>query len=150
MKVLLQRVSEASVKVDQERVGRISRGLLLLVGISEQDTEEDVQFVAHKCVNLRIFEDDHGKMNRSLLESGGEILAISQFTLMGDTRKGRRPSFVRAASPEKGRLLYESFIEKLKNYDVNVQTGIFGAMMDVQLVNYGPVTVMVESKNESQ
>ncbi len=146
MRVVVQRVKHASVTVDGKVVGKIGRGLLLLIGVAQTDSEEDVNFVADKCVNLRIFEDEQGKMNRSLLEVGGEILAISQFTLLGDTRKGRRPSFVNAADPQKGNAFYKKFIERLRSHDVKVETGIFGAMMDVEFLNYGPVTLIVESK----
>lgn len=146
MKVVVQRVSEASVSVDGIIAGKIQKGLLLLIGVAKTDEPEDIDFVADKCLNLRIFEDEEGKMNRSLLETGGEILAISQFTLLGDTRKGRRPSFIDAASPEKGNDYYLRFIERLRQPGVHVETGIFGAMMDVRLVNYGPVTIIVNSK----
>ena len=146
MRVVVQRVTSAKVEVDGETVGMIGNGLLLLIGVAQDDTREEVEFVAGKCANLRIFEDDQNKMNRSLLEVGGEILAISQFTLLGDTRKGRRPSFIGAAEPEKGNALYEYFIECLKREDIHVEKGIFGAMMDVQLTNRGPVTLIVESK----
>ncbi|APF19537.1 D-tyrosyl-tRNA(Tyr) deacylase [Caldithrix abyssi DSM 13497] len=146
MKVVVQRVKQASVKVDGKTVGQIGKGLLLLIGVDQKDDQEDIAFVADKCVNLRIFEDEQGKMNRSLLEVGGEILAISQFTLLGDTRKGRRPSFINAADPQKGNAFYQKFIERLREHGVKVETGIFGAMMDVELLNYGPVTLIVESK----
>lgn len=146
MKVILQRVQHASVTVDGRIVGKIGRGIMLLIGVAETDTISDVDFVADKCVNLRIFEDEDGKMNRSVLDEGGDILAISQFTLLGNTRKGRRPSFIEAANPEKGRALYERFIEQLKNSGLNVECGIFGAMMDVDLLNYGPVTIILESR----
>lgn len=146
MKTLLQRVSEASVEVDGKITGRIGKGLLLLIGIAESDQIKDIDFVADKCVNLRIFEDDENKMNKSLLDAGGEILAISQFTLLGDTKKGRRPSFIEAAEPEKGKLFYDKFIERLRSYNIKVECGIFGAMMNVESTNYGPVTLMVESK----
>ena len=146
MKVVVQRVKHASVKVDGKTVGQIGKGLMLLIGIADTDTEEDIEFVANKCLNLRIFEDAQGKMNRSLLEVGGEILAISQFTLLGDTRKGRRPSFVHAADPEKGKAYYDRFVERLRRSGVKTETGIFGAMMNVELLNYGPVTLIVESK----
>ncbi len=146
MKVVLQRVAEASVNVDNRIVGAIDKGLLLLIGVEENDTKEDIDYVANKCVNLRIFEDEQNKMNRSLLDIKGAVLAISQFTLLADTRKGRRPSFIRAANPEKGEALYGRFVDKLREEKVRVETGIFGAMMDVRLVNYGPVTIIVESK----
>ncbi|MGD9899165.1 MAG: D-aminoacyl-tRNA deacylase [Calditrichaceae bacterium] len=146
MRVVVQRVSSAHVKVNNEIVGKIGNGLLLLIGIAENDTPEDIDFVADKCVNLRIFEDNSGKMNRSLLETGGEILAVSQFTLLGDTKKGRRPSFIAAAGPEKGNDYYKRFINKVEEYGVRTETGVFGAMMDVELINYGPVTLIVESK----
>ncbi len=146
MKVVVQRVRHASVKVDGKIVGEIGKGLILLIGIARTDSEEDIEFVANKCLNLRIFEDEVGKMNRSLLEVGGEILAVSQFTLLGDTRKGRRPSFVHAADPQKGKDFYDRFVERLRRSGVKVETGIFGAMMDVELLNYGPVTLIVESK----
>ena len=146
MKALIQRVHRAKVTVDGEITGSINSGFLILVGIAESDSEKDLDYMAEKCVNLRVFNDDEGKMNRSLLDVKGEILAVSQFTLMADTRKGRRPSFVHAANPEKGKLFYEKFVEKLKAYGLKVECGIFGAMMDVELVNNGPVTIMLESK----
>ncbi len=146
MKVVLQRVSQAAVEVDGKTVGKIGYGLLLLIGVANEDTGADVEFVADKCVNLRIFPDDEDKMNRSLLDVGGEVLAVSQFTLLGDTRKGRRPSFIRAADPEKGKQLYEYFIDCVERSGVHVEKGIFGAMMNVSLVNAGPVTIIVESK----
>jgi D-tyrosyl-tRNA(Tyr) deacylase len=146
MKVLLQRVHRAKVTIENKVAGEIGSGLLLLIGIAEDDLEKDLDYTAQKCVNLRVFNDEEGKMNRSLLDVQGEILAISQFTLMADTRKGRRPSFIGAANPEKGKLFYDRFVEKLKNYGVKVECGIFGASMDVELINAGPVTIMVESK----
>lgn len=150
MIVVVQRVSGASVRVDGRTVGKIGQGLLLLIGIAQDDRPEDVGFVADKCLNLRIFADDDDKMNRSLLDIGGQILAISQFTLLGDTRKGRRPSFIRAADPEKAQEYYNLFVERLRSAGVPVETGIFGAMMDVQLVNDGPVTLIVESKSDKK
>lgn len=146
MKVVLQRVSKAHVTVDGQIVGKIGAGLLLLIGVAKEDAEADVDFVAQKCLNLRIFQDQQGKMNRSLLETGGEVLAVSQFTLLGNTRKGRRPSFVDAADPDKGQRLYERFVDRLKSFGIHVECGIFGAMMMVHLVNDGPVTLIVESK----
>ena len=147
MKIVAQRVSAASVRVDGKIVGSINAGLVLLIGVATDDTAEDVDFVAEKCVNLRIFQDDEEKMNRSLLDIQGQILAISQFTLLGNTRKGRRPSFIEAAPPEKGKQLYDLFVKKLKTFNLKVECGIFGAMMDVELINQGPVTLIIESKN---
>jgi D-tyrosyl-tRNA(Tyr) deacylase len=134
--------------VDEKIVGRIDHGLMLLIGVAESDTVAEVEYAAAKCANLRIFEDDDGKMNRSLLEVGGQILAISQFTLLGDIRRGRRPSFISAARPEKGQELYNYFIRLLKELGIHVETGIFGAMMDVALVNAGPVTLIVDSDDK--
>lgn len=126
-------------------MGRIQHGLVLLVGITHEDTEKEVDFVAEKVAHLRIFEDEEGKMNRSVLETGGQILSISQFTLYGDCRKGRRPNFMAAARPEQAEPLYDLFNEKLREKGLQVETGRFGAMMDVHLVNHGPVTLIVES-----
>lgn len=146
MKVVIQRSKTASVAVDGEITGQIEKGLVLLVGVTHGDGEEDAAFLADKVANLRIFEDESGKMNYSLLEAGGDILSISQFTLYGDCRKGRRPNFMNAARPEVAEGLYESFNERLREKGLNVQTGRFGAMMDVSLINDGPVTLIVESK----
>jgi DNA polymerase-3 subunit alpha len=146
--VVVQRVSSASVRINQELVGEIGNGLVLLIGVAETDTESDVSFVANKCATLRIFQDDQGKLNRSVLDEKGAILAISQFTLLGDTRKGRRPNFTAAASPEKGKKLYEYFVECLNAYNLKITSGVFGAMMDVSLTNVGPVTILVQSKNK--
>jgi len=146
LRVVAQRVSSASVIVNEKEVGKIGIGLLLLIGIAETDTESDIEFVANKCSELRIFQDGDGKMNRSVLEIGGEILAISQFTLLGDTRKGRRPSYIKAANPEKAELFYNFFNQVLISKGLHVETGIFGAMMDVNLTNAGPVTLIVDSK----
>ncbi len=146
MRVVAQRVSSASVKVDEKEVGKIAIGLLLLIGIAETDTETEIEFVANKCSELRIFQDEDGRMNRSVLDIGGEILAISQFTLLGDTSKGRRPSFIKAANPEKAEKFYNFFNQVLINKGLRVETGIFGAMMDVDLTNAGPVTLIVDSK----
>jgi D-tyrosyl-tRNA(Tyr) deacylase len=144
--VVAQRVHSASVTVDGKEVGKIGNGLVLLIGVAENDRESDVEFVANKCSELRIFQDENGKMNRSLLDIGGEILSISQFTLLGDASKGRRPSFIKAANPEKAEKFYEIFNQILKNKGIHVETGIFGAMMDVNLTNAGPVTLIVDSK----
>jgi len=145
VKLVIQRVRSASVSIDGKVTGQIAGGLMILVGVAETDTKDDVQFAANKSANLRIFEDDEGKMNRSLLETSGGILAISQFTLLGDTRKGRRPSFINAARPEKGNDLYEHFVQILKEMGITVETGVFGAMMDVQLINTGPVTIIIDT-----
>lgn len=144
MKVVLQRSKQASVMVDGEVKGRIQSGLVLLVGITHGDKEAEAAYIADKVVNLRIFEDGDGKMNDSLLDRGGEILSISQFTLYGDTRKGRRPNFMDAAKPEEAEVIYDRFNALLREKGVQVETGVFGAMMDVQLINDGPVTLIVE------
>ena len=146
MRVVVQRVSSAAVRVDGKEVGKISTGLLLLIGVAETDVEADIEFVANKCSELRIFQDEDEKMNLSVQEVGGEILAISQFTLLGDTRKGRRPSFIKAANPAKAENYYKIFNQMLINKGLHVETGIFGAMMDVDLINAGPVTLIVDSK----
>jgi D-tyrosyl-tRNA(Tyr) deacylase len=146
MRAVIQRVTAADVQVDHEIVGRIGPGLLVLLGIARSDEEKDADYLADKVVNLRIFEDDEGKMNRSLLETGGELLVVSQFTLLGDCRKGRRPSFVEAAPPERAEQLYEYFVDQLRLKGINVSTGQFQAMMAVSLVNDGPVTLILESK----
>ncbi len=147
MRAVLQRVKEAKVMVDGKAVGEIKRGILALLGVGKADTEEDAAWIADKIVNLRIFEDDEGKMNRSLLEIGGELLIVSQFTLYGDARKGRRPSFTEAAPPDLGERLYEKVVENIRTkYGLKVETGTFGALMDVHLVNWGPVTILLDSK----
>ena len=146
MKVVAQRVRSASVRVGEQTVGKIGKGLVLLVGIAESDSEVDIDFVANKCAELRIFQDNQQKMNLSLLDVRGEILSISQFTLLGDTKKGRRPSFIKAANPEKAEKYYQSFNQLLSSRGIHVEKGIFGAMMDVELINDGPVTIIVESK----
>ncbi|AOV07638.1 D-aminoacyl-tRNA deacylase [Sporosarcina ureilytica] len=146
MRVVLQRTGPANVKVDGEVTGAIDKGYVLLVGLTHTDSEEDVSYVAKKIANLRLWEDEEGKMNKSILDVHGEILSVSQFTLYGDTRKGRRPSFIDAARPEQAEPLWELFNEKLEEEGLKVQTGVFGAMMDVSLVNDGPVTIIVESK----
>lgn len=145
MRVVLQRAKEADVTVDNKKVGEIEHGLVCLVGFTEGDGPEAIAYMAEKLVHLRIFEDDAGKMNRSLLDVGGAILSVSQFTLYGDCRKGRRPNFMAAARPEVAEELYNAFNEKLRSYNVQVETGIFGAMMEVKLINDGPVTLILES-----
>ncbi|MGE8206124.1 D-aminoacyl-tRNA deacylase [Heyndrickxia sp. NPDC080065] len=145
MKVVLQRSKQANVKVNGEIIGEISKGFVLLVGLTHDDTEADVKYLADKIVNLRVFEDENEKMNFSLLDVGGQILSVSQFTLYGDCRKGRRPNFMDAAKPEKAEILYNLFNHMLKEKGVYVATGKFGAMMDVTLTNDGPVTLIIES-----
>jgi D-tyrosyl-tRNA(Tyr) deacylase len=144
MRIVLQRVAEASVSVEGTVIGSIGKGLVLLVGIGPEDGEKQARALAEKCVQLRIFEDDQGKMNLSLLDVGGEILAVSQFTLYGDTRKGRRPSFAGAAHPDVAMPLFNRFLGYLKELGVSVATGQFGARMKVTIVNDGPVTFVLE------
>jgi len=146
MRAVVQRVKGSSVKVDGDIVGKIDAGLLVLLGIAKEDTIQDIDYLADKIINLRIFEDEKSKMNKSLLDSGGEMLVVSQFTLLGDCSKGRRPSFTDAADPEKANQLYEKFVEKIRSYGIKVETGVFRAMMDVALINDGPVTLIVENK----
>ncbi|HEY8529848.1 MAG TPA: D-aminoacyl-tRNA deacylase [Paenibacillaceae bacterium] len=146
MKVVAQRVSRARVRVGGETVGEIGPGLLLLVGVGRDDEERDVVWMAEKVAGLRVFEDEAGKMNLSVLDVGGSILSVSQFTLYGDCRKGRRPSFADAAPPEMAKELYETFNDLLRTKGLKVETGVFGAMMEVELVNDGPVTLIVDSK----
>ncbi|MCY3770653.1 MAG: D-aminoacyl-tRNA deacylase [Gemmatimonadetes bacterium] len=146
MRVVLQRVSSASVAIDGAATGEIGPGLVLLLGIAKEDTRRDVEYVVDKCAGLRIFGDENGKMNRSLMDVGGEVLMISQFTLFGDTRKGRRPSFEGAAPPDLAEPLYELAVERLREKGIRVATGRFGAFMEVSLVNDGPVTLTVESR----
>lgn len=146
MRSVVQRVSEASVTIDDKIAGQIGRGLVVLLGIKQGDTEKDASWLAEKIVNLRIFEDDKGKMNLSLADIGGEMLIISQFTLFGDCRKGRRPGFSSAAPPELAEPLYRQFIEKVNNLEIKTATGIFQAEMAVQLTNDGPVTMLLDSE----
>jgi D-tyrosyl-tRNA(Tyr) deacylase len=145
MRAVLQRARWGRVRVGGEIVGEIGPGLVVLVGVRKGDTPEDAAYLAKKTVNLRIFADDTGKMNRSIKETGGEVLAVSQFTLYAETRKGNRPSFVQAAEPDLGKRLYEHYVELLLNEGVHVETGVFGAMMEVELLNDGPVTILLDS-----
>lgn len=146
MIAVVQRVKNSSVEVNGRNVGSIGAGLLVLLGVAESDNESDIAYLAEKIVNLRIFPDDQGRMNRSLPDAGGQMLVVSQFTLLGDCRKGRRPSFVAAAPPEKAEAFYTQFVEKVRQKGISVETGQFQAMMDVSLVNDGPVSLIVESK----
>ncbi len=145
MRAVIQRVTQSSVSVSGQIVGRIGPGLLVLLGVARQDTEKDADFLVEKIMHLRIFEDEDGKMNRSLVDIGGQMLVVSQFTLLGDCRKGRRPSFVQAAPPETAESLYQYFVDRIREKRIPVQTGRFRAMMEVSLVNDGPVTLIVES-----
>ena len=145
MKIVLQRVREASVEVDGRIVGKIGRGLCLLVGVEKGDGEKDAEFLAHKATELRIFPDSEGKMNLSLRDMGGEILAVSQFTLAGSTRKGRRPSFDGAEEPHRAEALFRRFVESAQGLGFKVESGVFRAAMDVRLVNEGPVTFILET-----
>ncbi|WP_191560740.1 D-aminoacyl-tRNA deacylase [Metabacillus idriensis] len=145
MKIVVQRARNAEVTVNNETIGKISEGFMLLVGVTHDDTEQDAEFLADKIANLRVFEDDEEKMNHSLLDVGGQVLSISQFTLYGDCRKGRRPNFMAAAKPDLALPLYEFFNDKLREKGIDVQTGEFGAMMNVTFTNAGPVTLILES-----
>lgn len=147
MRIVLQRAKNAAVSVEGNVIGKISHGVVLLVGVSHEDTEEDAAYLANKVAHLRIFEDDEGKMNHSLLERSGEVLSVSQFTLYGDTRKGRRPSFIQAAKPEQAKQLYERFNDLLREQGLTVETGQFGAMMEVSFTNDGPVTLILDSND---
>lgn len=148
MRSVVQRVKRASVTVNGERVGEISVGLLVLLGVRSEDGEKDINWMVDKLVGLRVFEDEEGKMNRSVLEVGGEILVVSQFTLYGDCRSGKRPSFTAAAPPELAKVLYERSVDALRNHGIRVETGVFQAQMDVELINDGPVTLMLDSEKK--
>ena len=146
MRGVVQRVKSAKVSVDDEAIGQIGHGIMLLLGVEEDDEEKDLEYMCDKVVNLRIFEDEDGKMNKSLMDVNGSLMIVSQFTLLGDARKGRRPSFIQAARPEKAVPMYEKFIENMKNLNVVTEKGQFGADMQVELVNDGPVTILLDSK----
>lgn len=149
MRLVIQRVKSANVKVENEIVGEISRGLMVLVGIEENDNDEDILWLSKKLCNLRIFDDNKGVMNLSLIDIGGELLVVSQFTLHASTKKGNRPSYIKAAKPEISIPVYEKFLKQLeKECGKKVQSGKFGAMMDVSLINDGPVTILIDSKNK--
>ena len=143
MKVLVQRCEKASVKVDNKIVGKIGQGMMILVGFTQTDTSDNIDYMVDKILNLRIYDDEAGIMNKSILDAGGSILSVSQFTLYADTKKGRRPSYINALNGEKATLLYDEFNEKLKKH-IHVETGIFGADMKVELINDGPITIMLE------
>ena len=145
MRAVLQRVSRAKVTVGGDITGEINRGILVLLGVSRGDSEKEAIYILEKTVNLRIFEDENDKMNLSLADIEGDLLVVSQFTLYGDARKGRRPSFIEAATPEKASQLYEFFVEEARKHIKTVETGRFQAMMDVELVNDGPVTILLDS-----
>lgn len=146
MRIVVQRVKHGCVTVEGQVTGEIGPGFVLLVGVTHEDTTEDADYLVDKVLNLRVFEDEAGKMNFSLLDVGGSLLSVSQFTLYGDCRKGRRPNFMDAAKPDQARELYEYFNDQARAKGVRVETGVFGAMMDVELVNDGPVTLLLESK----
>lgn len=146
MRAVIQRVSQASVEVDGRAVGEIGSGLLVLLGVAEEDSSEDLNYLSERIPQLRIFNDAEGKMNLSLLETGGQILVVSQFTLYANTRKGRRPSYVRAAKPDKAQAMYEDFIKRLQQQGIQVATGVFGARMIVKIFNDGPVTLILDSE----
>ena len=148
MRAVIQRVTKASVAVDDQIVGEIQTGFLVLLGVEEGDTPQDMQYIAEKVPNLRIFRDEEGKMNRSLLDVGGALLAVSQFTLLGDARGGRRPSFITAARPETAVPMYEALVARWREMGIQVETGVFGADMAVSLVNNGPVTLLLDSHKQ--
>ena len=148
MRVVIQRVTEAVVSINEEISGKINKGLLILVGIGQDDHTEDIQWLTQKITNLRIFSDNEGKMNLSILDIKGEILLVSQFTLYASTKKGNRPSFIQSAPPTIAIPLYEQFIQSLKETGIAIQTGQFGADMKISLTNDGPVTIIIDSKNK--
>ena len=145
MKAVVQRVTQSRVTVEDQQIGVIGTGMMVLLGVAQDDGEADADWLVDKIVGLRIFEDDHGKMNRAITDVNGLILVVSQFTLLGDCRKGRRPSFVKAAAPDKAEALYNRFVQKIRDKGIGVETGRFGAAMKVALVNDGPVTLILSS-----
>lgn len=148
MRSVVQRVKQASVSVEGQIVGKISAGLLVLLAVGQEDEAKEISWMVDKIIGLRIFEDEEGKMNRSVQEVGGEILLVSQFTLYGDCRKGKRPSFIAAAVPEKAKLLFEQTVEETRRRGVKVATGLFQAEMEVALINHGPVTILLDSEKK--
>ncbi|MCU1341696.1 MAG: D-tyrosyl-tRNA(Tyr) deacylase [Candidatus Acidoferrum typicum] len=148
MRAVVQRVTRARVTVESRVAGEIQSGLLIFLGVGREDNTESALYLSEKIANLRIFPDDTGKMNRSLVESGGSALVVSQFTLYGDTRGGRRPSYIQAASPEVANVLYEEFVRCLRSFSVAVETGVFQAHMEVELINDGPVTILLDSEKK--
>ena len=150
MRVLVQRSLNSNVSVDNKIVGEINNGLVLLVGFTDEDNIEDIKYLVKKVINLRIFDDENGVMNKSVLDVKGEILSISQFTLYADTKKGNRPSYINALNGEEATKLYDLFNEELRNNDIKVETGIFGSDMKVNILNDGPVTILLESRNKNE
>ena len=146
MRAVVQRVKKGRITVDGQTIGQIDKGIVLFLGVGKDDGEDDLQYTLEKVLNLRIFEDENGKMNRSLIDVGGELLVVSQFTLYGDCRKGRRPSFTDAAPPDHAESFYERFVALARERGIPTKTGRFAAMMDVELVNHGPVTMMIDSR----
>ncbi len=146
MRAVVQRVKKGSVEIEEKEIGKIEKGLVILLGVGQNDTEKDAEYLAEKIVNLRIFEDKEGKMNLSVKDINGQILVISQFTLYGDCKKGRRPSFISAALPDKAVKLYDYFVKSIKNYGLKIETGEFQAMMLVKIYNDGPVTILLDSE----
>lgn len=148
MRAVIQRVSTANVRVNDKMVSVINKGLLVLLGVGHDDTDKDIEYLSDKIVNLRIFEDENDKMNLSLLDVGGELLVVSQFTLLGDTKKGKRPNFMNAAPSNLANEIYLKFVERCSAYGVKVKTGVFGEHMDVALINDGPVTIIIDTKKD--
>ena len=146
MRAVIQRVTDADVTVDGQITGAIKNGFVVLLGVEDEDERKDVEYIADKVAGLRVFEDEEGKMNLSLKDVGGQVLAVSQFTLLGDARKGKRPSFIKAARPEKAKALYDEFVELLKEKEIHTEEGIFQADMLVRINNEGPVTILLDSK----